>query len=154
MNRIKLIIAALLGQFRTANAEGAAGTHGPGALTRRADAATTLTHLLYKKGTDAFHVAVCGATDYPVGLSTDQPEAAEDIINIAPLGSSTQGTRKVRVATAINDEVALFTAANGLASATGTSGMYGIGRSVAVAVQTGSGDYLIEFAPKAPVVVP
>lgn len=160
MNRIKLIalalsalfVAGLREQFATANAEGATGTH-PGAYTRRATGAHSYTHLLLKAGADAFHVDVCGATDFPQGTTSDQPEAAEDIIMVHPLGAGAPGTRKVRVATAIAANADLFTAANGFASTTGTTGMYKIGRSIALAVQVGTGDYLIEFTPCTPVVV-
>lgn len=147
-----MFVAGVRDQFCTANAEGATGTH-PNGLTKRADAATTLTHLVYKSGTDAFHVAVAGATDFPLGTSPDQPEAAEDIIAIIPLGAA-QGTRKFRCATAIAANADLFTAASGLVSTTGTTGMYKVGRSVALAVQVGTGDYIIEAIPCYPVVVP
>jgi hypothetical protein len=160
MNRFKLIalassaffVAGLREQFCTANVEGAAGTHPRGAMTFRADAASTLTHLLYKKGTDQRHAAVCGATDYPIGTSDDQPGAAEDIFCVVALGTD-PSTRLFRCATAIADNVDLFTAANGLVSTTGTTGMYKFGRSKQTAVQVGTGDYLIEAAPCTPVVV-
>lgn len=160
MNRIKLLtlslaalfVGGLRDSFATANAEGATGTH-PGTLTKRADAATTLTHLLYKQGTDAFHVAVCGLGDYPVGTSSDQPEAAEDIINITPLGSI-PGTRKMRCATALAADVNVYTAAAGLVAALPGSGggtAYLVGRTVALAVLVGTNDYIVEVAPRMPV---
>ena len=145
-----LFVGGLREQFSTANgAEGAAGYH-HGAFTRKADAATTNRHLLYKQGSDSLHVALCGATDYPLGSSTDMPEAAEDIININPLTGP--GTRELRCASAINANTDLYTAANGMVSATGGTGKYYVGRSVADAVQVASSDYLIEVAVRAPVV--
>jgi hypothetical protein len=159
MNKTKLLLLSLgalifgapIG-FRTANAEGATGTH-PGAYTRRATGAHSYTHLLVKQGADAFHIDVCGANDYPQGTTSDQPEAAEDIIMVNPLGAGTPGTRKVRVATAIAANIDLYTAASGFASAlSATAGTYyKIGRSIALAVQVGTGDYLIEFTPCTPV---
>ena len=161
MNRLLLTLFAVCSvfvgrlriQFCTANAtETSTGTH-PGAISRRADAAWANTHLLVKKGTDAGHVNIAGASDYPVGICSDSPDAAEDIVNVMPLGASTQGTRKARCATALNDEIDLYTAANGLVQAEpGGAGTYWkVGRSVAVAQQVGTNDYLIEFAPQMPV---
>jgi hypothetical protein len=146
-----LFVAGLREQFATANVEGATGTH-PGTLTKRADAATTSTHLLYKQGTDAFHVAVCGLNDYPVGTCADQPEAAEDIIGITPLGSI-PGTRKMRCATALAANIDVFTAAAGLVAALPGSGggtAYKVGRTVALAVLVGTNDYIVEVAPCMP----
>jgi hypothetical protein len=151
-----LPLLALLGfgraRFATANGETAAGTHK--ALSLRADAALSYTHLLLKAGSDDFHVAVCGAANRPLGTTTDASDAAEDLINVHPLELAHE-TRKVRVATAIAKEVDLYTAANGFAQALpGTAGTYyRIGRTVALAVQEGSGNYLAEFAPCPPVKV-
>ena len=157
MNRIKLIalaisalfVAGLREQFATANAESAAGTH-PGAFTRRADAAHDATHLLVKVGTDARHVAVCGAGDRPLGTTKDQPEAAEDIIAVDPLVGGTVGSRLFRCTTALAADIDLFTAASGRVRALPGSGggtAYLVGRSIQAAVQVGTNDYLIEALP-------
>jgi hypothetical protein len=160
MNQLKLtllcvsalFVSGLRKQFSTANVEGAAGTHGPGPLTRRADVAFTKTNLLCKAGTDAFHVDICGAADYPVGISTDEAAAAEDLMNVAPLGSSTQGTRKARCATALAAGIDLYTAAAGLVQGepTGAGTFYYVGRSEAAAQIVGTSDYYIEFSPRPP----
>ena len=84
------ILAAFVGglrtQFSTANVEGSAGTHT--VLNMLADGAHTDTHLLVKTGSDAFHAAPCGANDYPIGITTDDPEAAEDLFQVAPSPSA------------------------------------------------------------------
>ncbi len=136
-------------RYRTVNAESSVGTHC--VLNLLADAAHSYTHLLIKAGTDSDHGAVCGAANYPIGLTTDAPAAAEDVFNVEPLGVGT-GTRKVRVATALGANIDLYTAANGFAQAEpGVAGTYyRIGRSIKAAVQVGSGDYVIEFAPAQP----
>lgn len=158
MKQIRLLLLAFAGLFvgglreslATANAETATGTHK--VLNLRADAAHSYTHLLIKAGTDAWHGAVCGAANHPIGLTTDSPDAAEDIFQVGPLAVS-ETTRKVRVATAIAAEIDLYTAASGFAQAlpavAGT--YYKVGRTVALAVQEGSGNYLAEFIPCAPV---
>lgn len=161
MKHLKLLLLAIAGlfvgglrkTFATANAEGATGTHE--VLNLRADAAHSYTHLLIKAGTDAFHGAVTSATSsYPIGTTEDSPDAAEDIFHVRPLSVGIK-TRKVRVATAIAANVDLYVAANGFASAlpavAGT--YYRIGRTSALAVQIGSGDYLAEFVPCAPIKV-
>lgn len=157
MKRIALFLLAVVTafggnrsyQFGSANAETSAGTHQ--ALTRRADASHPLTHLLVKAGSDDQHATFCGASNVPIGTTTDAPEAAEDLFNVHPLQIA-KSTRLVRVATAIANDTDLYTAANGLAqglpAAAGT--YYHIGRSVAAAVLETTGNYLIEFAPRAP----
>jgi hypothetical protein len=158
LGALKLLIIGLLlalqapftRRFATANTEASTGTHI--VLNRLADAAHSYTHLLVKVGSDSDHVAVCGAANFPIGTTTDAPEAAEDTINVHPLGVNLS-TRKVRVATAVAAGADLYTAANGFAQAepavVGT--YYKIGRALKVALQVGSGDYLIEFVPCAPV---
>jgi hypothetical protein len=150
-----LFVSGLRKQFSTANVEGAAGTHGPGAFTRRADVAFTKTNLLCKAGTDAGHVDICGAADYPVGISTDEAAAAEDLMNVAPLGSSTQGTRKFRCTTALGANIDLYTAAGGVVvGEPGSAGTYyKVARSVAAAQIVGTSDYMIEAAPIQPIML-
>lgn len=160
MKAFKLLLLSILGlfvgglreQFATANGETSAGTHK--ALARRSDAAHSYTHLLIKAGSDAGHGAVCGAANYPIGTTTDSPDAAEYLFHVTPLNSS-EHTRKVRVATALAAGIDLYTAANGFAqgepAVAGT--YYRIGRSVAAAVQESAGNYIQEFAPCAPVKV-
>lgn len=145
-------IGRTLGLRATCNTETSTGTHC--VFTKLSDAALSYSHLLLKAGSDADHVAVCGASDYPVGITTDQPSAAEKVANVHPLGIS-EKTMKVRVATAIAAELDLYTAASGFAQVEPTvAGTYWkIGRSVEVAKQIGSGDYLIEFVPCAPIKV-
>lgn len=145
-----LFYAGLRDQRCTANAEGTTGTHA-GAFTRKADAALAAPHLLLKQGTDAFHVAVAGASDIPIGTSTDASEAAEDIINVFPLNIG--GTRRFRCITALAANIDLYTAAAGQVSAlSGSAGTYyKVGRSVALAVLVGTNDYIIEAMPCMPV---
>lgn len=149
MAGLACFVGGLRRQFATANVEGSAGTHKT--LTLLADAAHGSTHLLIKAGSDANHGAVCGAANYPIGITTDAPEAAEDPFNVKPLGIE-ECTRKARCATALGADIDLYTAANGLVQAEpGVVGSYyKVGRSVAAAAQVGTNDYLIEFAPQAP----
>lgn len=147
-----LFVGGLREQFSTPNVETAQGTHK--ILSLRADAAHSYSNLLIKVGSDSRHGAVCGAANYPIGITTDQPEAAEDLFNVTPLEIA-ETTRKVRVATAIAADVDLYTAANGFAQVEPTVAgtYYKIGRSKYLAVQAGTGDYLSEFVPRAPVKV-
>jgi hypothetical protein len=159
MNRLSLIlfsvcalfVRGLREQFCTANVEGAAGSHG-GAITKRAAGAFPRTHLLVKKGIDVFHGDICGASDYPIGITDDQPENAEDVFFVRPLGS-TPGSVKVAVGSAIADSLPLYTAANGLAqgepAVAGT--YYKVGHSIATAEEGSDGNYTIEMEPIMPV---
>jgi hypothetical protein len=157
MKHIKLILLSLAASlfsglrqpFATVNAETATGTHE--VLSRRADGAHTYTHLLVKSGSDAFHATPAGASDYPIGVSTDAPDAAEDIFNIHPLNDGKR-TRRMRCASALAADIDVYTAANGFVQAEpGVAGVYyKVGRTVALAVQEGSSDYIVEVAPCAP----
>lgn len=134
----------------TANAETAAGTHR--VLTYRADAAHSSRHLLVRAGSDGQHAAVCGAGNYPIGSTTDAPDGAEGLLNVQPLGSS-EYTRVLRSASALNADVDVYTAANGfIQGEPGSAGTYyRVGRTVAASVQEGSSNYLTEIAPCQPI---
>lgn len=158
MKSIRLTIIALVGvfvgalrtQFATANVETSAGSHK--VLTRRADAALTSRYLLVKQGSDALHSAVCGASDYPIGSTSDTPGADEDIINVNPLSSS-EHTRQLRCASALAAGVDVYTAANGFVQALPSSAgtYFKVGRTVAAAAQEASNSYTVEVAPCSPV---
>lgn len=160
MKHIKLLFLAIAGlfvgglreTFATANVETATGTHK--VFSQRADAAHSYTHLLIKAGTDAFHGAVCGAANYPIGSTTDSPDAAEDIFQVDPL-NRTDASRRLRCATAIAAGIDLYTAANGFVQALpAVAGTYWrVGRSAALAVQEGSSNYVIEAVTRPPVKV-
>jgi hypothetical protein len=147
-----LFVAGLRRPFCTANVETASGTHK--VLTRRADAAHAHRYLLVKTGSSALHAAVCGASDYPIGSTSDSPGAAEDIINVNPLNNS-EYTRPFRCATALGNDIDIYAAANGFVQALpAVAGTYfRVGRTKAAAVQEGSNNYVIEASPCDPVKV-
>ena len=65
--------------------------HGNGKITYKADAAIATRYFLVKIGSDAAHCAVLAATsDRPVGICTDEPAAAEDLVNVDVLGASAE----------------------------------------------------------------
>lgn len=126
----------------------AEGTHTSSA-TRLADAALTTRNLLVKIGSDAAHVAVCGVSDIPLGLATDEPAAAEEPVNVELLGAT--GRTLLGVASAsISAGSLLVAAANGkLRALPGTSGTYYIiGRALGAASNDGD---VIAFVPSFPV---
>ena len=145
-----LFCGGLRENFCTANTETAAGNNK--IWSRRADAAHSYRYLLVKAGSDDGHVAVCGAGNYPLGSTSDQPAAAEDLLNVHPLGSSDY-TRFLRSASALSADVDVYTAANGFIQAEpGTTGTYyKVGRTVQASVQEGSSNYVTQVAPCAPV---
>lgn len=150
LNAASLFTAGLREQFATANVETATGTNR--IFDRRADAAHSYTHLLVKPGTDAFHVAVCGAADRPSGSTTDSPDAAEDILHVDPL-NRTDSSRRLRCATALAANIDVYTAANGFVQAEPTSaGTYWlVGRTAALAVQEGSNNFVVEVVTQPPI---
>ena len=103
-------------------------------------------------GSDAFHGAVCGAANYPIGSTTDSPDAAEDIFQVTPLGRA-YATRRLRCATALAANIDVYAAASGLVQAEpGVAGTYWkVGRTVALAVLESTGNYIVEVATHAPI---
>ena len=108
----------------------AAGTH-EDSVTKLADAALTTRNLVVKVGSDEDHVAVCGASDDPCGICTDEPSAAEREANVAFLGA-TNKSRLVVGSEVIAVGARAYTAASGkvqnLPAVAGT--YYCIGRAV------------------------
>jgi hypothetical protein len=99
------------------------GTH-RGSATRFADAIISTRYLLGTTGTDAQHVAVCGASAVPIGVISDEAASAGDEVTVELLGSSGNTVRMVASA-AITAGVLVYTAASGKVSAlTSTSGTY------------------------------
>ena len=145
-----LFVGGLRNSFANANAETATGT--TKVFTRRADAAHGLTHLLVKQGSDAFHGAVAGAADRPFGSTTDSPDNAEDVFHVDPL-NRTDSSRRLRSATALAAGIDVYTAAGGFIQAEpGIAGTYWlVGRTAALAVQEGSGNYVVEVVTQPPV---
>lgn len=131
----------------------AEGTH-QGTLSKLADAALTTPHLLAKWGSDGDHIAICGASDKPLGSVPDEV-ATVDLttlrvpVNLLGLGESTR-LGVASEAIALTDD--LYTAASGkiqnLPTAAGT--YYRIGRPVTTASADGD---VIEYVSCVPVAV-
>lgn len=98
----------------------ALGTH-DASITKFADAAITVRHLLYKKGTDVDHIAVCGATDMPLGTVADEVATADiATIPMALLLLGKGPTKRMVAADTITAGNPVFAAASGKVSASGT----------------------------------
>lgn len=150
MNKFLLILASLVAtfvaglrqQFTTANGETSVGRHAR-AFTKLSDGAHASRHLLVKLGSDTDHVAPTGAGDRPIGVTDDQPDAAEEPINVhfLPYG----GTKRLIVTAAIAEDADVYTAANGqvqaLPTAAGTYYLVGTTRS-ASALSTDTLNYV------------
>lgn len=89
----------------------AEGVH-DGNITKAVDTAVTERFLLAKVGSASDRVAVCGATDTPIGVITDEAAAVGDIVNLALLGSARSTLRMVASA-AIAQGALLEPAASG-----------------------------------------
>ena len=123
------------------------GTHA-GSITTTANAVFASKYLLAKADSTPGQVLVCGASDAPVGVATDEA-AVGDILALKLLATGAQTTRMV-AAGAIAAEALLYTAANGqVQTEPATAGTYYlVGRSLTAA--TGAGDRL-EVEPCLPV---
>ncbi len=127
----------------------AAGVSPSGNKTFLVDAAISTRHLLVKFGSDAVHVAVCGASNVPLGVCTDEPEAAEDATNVSLLGAA-QGTRLMVASEALSAGDKLYTAAGGkVQNLPGSAGTYYL-VGVALTAAAADGDEL-EVLPCFPV---
>ncbi|MBN1671203.1 MAG: DUF2190 family protein [Kiritimatiellae bacterium] len=126
----------------------AEGSH-VGSLTKLADAAITTRHLLVKFGTDANHIAACGADEVPIGPCTDEPSAAEQNVNVAMLGMGDE-TLLVVASEEVTYGSQVYTAASGKVQDTPTAA--GTYYYIGLALNTASGDgELIELQHCVPV---
>jgi hypothetical protein len=127
------------------------GTHACGALNLFADAALATKHLLVKQGSDASHIAVCGAADLPKGICKDSPGAAEDLVHVVVLGSSIE-TQLAIASAAIAAGIPIYTAAAGKVQSEPTAAgtYYMVGYSITAAGADGD---KIEFDPITPIKV-
>lgn len=95
-----------------------------GTMTKIADAAQAIQHLLVKFGTDADHIAIAGVADVPIGTCPDTP-ALGDSAAVQLLGCAKESLTMVASA-AVTVGARVFAAASGKVSvlATGTNGTY------------------------------
>lgn len=106
-----LVAGVIRNRGRLSACNVAGGTHA-GSLTRKTDAAIATRHLLVKVGSDADHVAACGASEVPIGTVPDEASAAEENVEVALLGAA-PSTRTMVASEAIEAGEKVYTAANG-----------------------------------------
>lgn len=120
----------------------------PGQKTYYTDAALSERYLLATNGSDDRHAAICGASDIPIGLFTDEADAAEEPVNVDLLGCA-QETKLGVAAGAISEGDFIVPAASGgvrtLPVASGT--YYIIGQALEDAADTEN----VHFIPSFPV---
>lgn len=95
----------------------AEGTHAE-AKTYLTDAAITTRHLLYKVGTDANHIAVCGSTSVPLGTVDDEATAAEEYVAVQLMGKGS--TKRVVASGAVSAGALVYLGASGKVASSGT----------------------------------
>jgi len=127
------------------------GTH-KNAKSYYADAAVTTRYLMGKIGSDADHVAACGASDIPIGIITDEVASADIAtipVAVELLGISNR-TLLMVASEAITAGEAIYTAASGkvqdLPAGAGT--YYKVGHALTAAGADGD---LIEVQHCAPI---
>jgi hypothetical protein len=89
----------------------AEGTH-EGGITKFTDAAITERHLLGKIGSASDRVAICGASDTPIGVITDEASSSGEAVSVSLLGSA-RGTVRMVASAAIAQGALLEPAASG-----------------------------------------
>jgi hypothetical protein len=120
------------------------GTH-KASLTRMSDGVVATRYLLGTNGSDALHVAVCGANNVPVGIICDEASAAEEELAVSLLGAAPATLRMVAAGTIAAGSL-VYTAASGKVGALPTTSgtYYCVG--IALTAAAASGD-VIEVDP-------
>jgi hypothetical protein len=126
----------------------AEGTHDQ-AINKLTSAAITQRFLLYKRGADDDHIAVCAATaDVPLGTVDDEAGGAEELVAVQILGIGPTKKMVASEAMVVGDEV--WTTATGRVqnrnAVTGTYWILGIALTASAA-----NDDVIEVATCAPI---
>lgn len=125
----------------------AEGTH-EGAITRLADAAITSRNLVVKIGSDENHIALAGTSDIPLGVCTDEADAAEDEVNVNLLGGARETQLGVASGSIAAGDFIVPGASGTVRTLPGTSGTYYIiGRALKAATDGNN----VEFDPCVPV---
>lgn len=126
------------------------GKHPHGRLSLFSDDAHTARHLLVKRGSDVYHMAVCAAaSDEPLGTCFDQPDAAEYAGGVQLLGAC-EDTVTVVSSEAIAAEAWLYSNGDGRVqnnpAAAGTYWLVGKAKEAC-----GAADQQIEIEPCTPI---
>jgi hypothetical protein len=145
-----LAVAAMGGLLRreiaAANTYDAAVETHEGSVRRTNDAAITTRHLLWKQGSTDGGVALCGATDVPLG-TIDNTESSTGLgQSVLLLGKGS--TKKMVASETITAGECVYTAANGKVQDQPTGATVHL---VGVALTAGGADEIIEVADCAPV---
>lgn len=143
--RMILAVAALVSAFRretlVANTYDAAVETHECSVTRTNDAAITTRHLLWKQGSTDNGIALCGATDLPLGTVDNEETATGVRQSVRLLGKGP--TKKMVANAAITAGARVFTAASGKVSPTHGATLFQVG--VALTAAAADGD-IIEVA--------
>lgn len=110
------------------------GTHVE-SITKKADAAITLRYAVVKIGSDIDHIAVTTAnTEIPLGVCTDEADAAEDLVAVELFGAQPKTLRMVASAAITAGAFVVCTASGKIATLPATTGTYYIiGRALQAA---------------------
>lgn len=143
--KMKSIIMALLwagsrNSIVTANI--AASIYPCGKKTYLLDAAVSSKFLVGKAGTDEDHIAVCGASDVPKGIITDEG-AIGDPVNVELFGAGEDTGIGIASGTIAADDRLVPAASGGVKTLPATSGTYWIiGRAIKAAADTKPVEYV------------
>ena len=124
----------------------------PDITTKVADAAIATQNLLVKFGSDADHIAVAGASDVPLGVCIDTPDAGDSVgVDLLGLGSL---TKRVVASAEIVVGAELAAAAGGkvVTLPTDAGTYYVVGRAFTAASGDGEELEMVSTLPRAVVV--
>jgi hypothetical protein len=113
------------------------------------DASTSARYLLYKRGSDADHCAVCGAGDDPLGPSDDQGDTSSGVPIAVKLLGAARGTVRVVTDGTINNGDYVKCAANGQVTKAST-GDLSFGRAVITTDSSNGAGDIITLIPALP----
>ena len=104
-----------------------------GPRSYKTDDTVSARHLLFKEGSDANHIALCGAAYFPLGTVDNKTLVAEDPCTLLPLGYGVTRKMVASEAMTVGDDV--YTAANGkVQDEPGSAGTYyKVGRALTAA---------------------
>lgn len=119
-----------------------AGVHHGGKVTRFSVGALASRYVVVKQSGTALGVEVCAATDHPLGILTDEADAANNPVMVIMPGSA-ETTLKLKPSVAILAGEVLYTGASGKVTNVPVAGCYIVGTALAA----GAADEELEVDP-------
>ena len=124
-------------------ASNSSGTYEGGCVTRHSEGALGTRYLIVKQGATTSGILVCGATDTPLGILTDEAEESGDVVMVITPGGA-DGTVLVIPAVSISAGDVVYTAAAGKVTNVPVAGC----RRIGIALEDGTADEAMALDPQ------